>query len=340
MFLKDGRVGICFIFNHPFPKQIPILKRLYGSRFEKMLFIVPFHDVDDEDVVTVYRGGFGFDAMVVDARDTIKRKFQGCSHVLFVHNDLLLSGLYDEKSAYNLLGLRGADTYITEFKKVGDPVFKWVWFARLPYKWRFPMDPLLGNGAEKAKDYLPDLNAVKAKCAEAGVDGSPSYLIRHLHNSGKLYFYPFIDQQIFSTDAHLDEQGKFEFEYPLFYGYSDIWAVPVKGIDRWFRTLGVLSAMELFPEVSIPTSLIWTFGKINTAESVGVETSILWKYRRLADKIAWVIRQYRAGVHYIHPVKYEKYSEADYDRLLRVLGATAVPQKVVKKSLWRRLARL
>jgi len=35
------QTGLCVIFNHPFRDQIPLLRELYGGRFDKILFLHP-----------------------------------------------------------------------------------------------------------------------------------------------------------------------------------------------------------------------------------------------------------------------------------------------------------
>ncbi|OLP60151.1 hypothetical protein BJF93_08970 [Xaviernesmea oryzae] len=316
-FQANTKAGICFIFNHPFPHQITVLRRLYKDRFTKILFLVPFHlDSSDDDVVTVYSGAFNFDSIVVQAKREIKAKFADCSHVLFVHNDLLLSGRFDEGSVETLLGLKNEQAYISEIRKISGPVYQWVWLTRLCYKFKFPMDSLFGTGSEKARQYLPSIESINQKCLVGGFDPSPSYLTRDLERIDGMYAGRFIDEQLFAGGNHLDEHGRFMFSHPLFSGYSDIFCVPYKALDEWLHVLGTLSAMDIFPEISIPTSLVWVFGRVSTAEKLGLRTSILWQDRYLADKISWVIERLEAGEAYIHPVKYEQYSEEEYGQLM------------------------
>jgi hypothetical protein len=314
------KVGICFIFNHPFPAQIPILKRLYGDRFSEMLFLIPFHcDETDCDIHTVYHGAFSFDAMVVDARHRIADKFKDCSHVLFVHNDLLLAGRYNETSVVDLLKLEGERPFIAHFSKVKGSAFDWLWKARLPYKWRFPMDTFLGTGAEKAKNYFPTDAMIRLMCRESGLGDENSSLRRDDGRLNDLYYYNFVNEQIYANKSHTGNTGTFDFEYPLFGGYSDIFAVPMSKMDMWMHLLGVLSSMHLFPEITIPTSLVWTFGKVNTQGTCWLKTAILWEDRHLTDDINWVIAQFKDRMDYIHPVKYEKYDEQAYSDLIKTL---------------------
>lgn len=319
--VENVKIGVCFIFNHPFPKQIPVIRDLYKSRFSKMLFLIPFdrEHAQEPDVHTVYRTAFSFDGMIVEARRRIKEQFADCSHVMFVHNDLLLSGDYDEKTSYKKLQLDRNAAFIAELGKIEGGIFGWLWLARFAYRWKFPMDFLLGSGAEKAKQYLPSLEQIESNSKKAGFNPSQSFLIRDEERKGNAYFFNYIDQQLFENRHHLDENGRLNLGYPIFNGYSDLFAVPMDGIDEWLHLLGLLCAMDLFPEISIPTSLVWHYGDITTSQWCHLKNSTLWNNRHLADDINWVIGQYEAGDNYIHPVKYEKYSQEDYSRLTRCL---------------------
>ena len=315
----QSKVGICFIFNHPFPGQIPIIKKLYEGRFSKMLFLVPyFEDDEDEDVYTVYHGAFSFDAMVVDARHRIKEKFKDCSHLLFVHNDLLISGRFNETTTADILNLANGP-FIAHMSKLGGTAFDWVWKSTLPHKWRFPMDQFLGTGAEKAREYFPTRASIDYYCKLAGFDAAPSQLARDDERVKERYQNQFIHEQIYTNPQHTGESGAFDLEYPLFVGYSDIFAVPMDDFDKWVRNLGVLSSMRVFPEIAIPTSLVWSFGPVSTQGKLGLKTAILWQDRHLTDDINWVIEKFDEGLDYIHPVKYEQYDAGAYSGLMSAL---------------------
>jgi len=34
---------LCIVFNHPFPKNIPLPEKLYRTRFQKIEYIMPFY---------------------------------------------------------------------------------------------------------------------------------------------------------------------------------------------------------------------------------------------------------------------------------------------------------
>jgi hypothetical protein len=80
-----------------------------------------------------------------------------------------------------------------------------------------------------------------------------------------------------------------------------------------------LSALGIFPEIAIPTSLVWTFGHVNTSSKVGLESKVLWDDRYLAENVDWVVENFDAGVSYIHPVKLGLYTGDNYLRLIERL---------------------
>ena len=316
----EEKTGICFIFNHPYPAQIPVIKSIFKERFSNILFLIPFYrDDSDSDVFTVYRGAFSFDGMIVEAREKIKETFKDCSHVLFVHNDLLLSGQYRETTAASLLGIGGDQKcYLSNIWKINGSVHSWSWANRLGFRIRIPMHGLMGTGAERVFEYLPNFDDVAEKCVQAGYDPAPSTLRRDKENISKESYYGFVDHELFEThQSLLSPDGTLSLGRPYFGGYSDIVCVPYQGLNEWLHLLGILSSMEIFAEISIPTSLVWTFGKISTSHSANISTSILWgtEQRRQTDDIGWVKERFAKGDHYIHPVKYEKYNEEDYKAL-------------------------
>ncbi|SES27482.1 hypothetical protein SAMN03159406_03164 [Rhizobium sp. NFR03] len=246
---------------------------------------------------------------------------------MFVHNDLMLAGRYNENSVTDLLNLN-EHPFIAGVGKLGRFAFDWIWKAALPYKWRFPMDPFLGSGAEKAKQYLPSREVVSKISEGAGHDGGPTHLEARESDLSYMYFYPFIYQQIYMNPNHVDSNQVFEIEYPLYGGYSDIFTVPMAQFPEWIHTMGVLASMQLFPEITIPTSLVWTFGRLNTEHTLQLKSSILWqKDRELANDINWVIDRFQEGRDYIHPVKYERYAAGSYDNLIEeISNASAMPK--------------
>jgi hypothetical protein len=295
-----------------------IIRRLYRDRFSKMMFIIPFHEDEDDadDVLTVYRGGFSFDGMVVDCRREIESRFSDCSHILFVHNDLLLSGRFSESTAAAILCDSTDVPFVTSCSKIEGPAFSWNWFGRLPYKIRWPMDGLMGTGAEKARSYFPSRSLISKNVINAGYSPESSYLERDETRLDHYWFAKYINQEVYASGQFLGPQERFDLEYPFFSGYSDVFCVPMVGFQNWVKTLGLLSSLDVFPEISIPTALIWTYGRLGTAKERSLDISILWGDRHLADSVEWVIERFRAGCDYIHPVKYEMYPEASYSRLL------------------------
>jgi hypothetical protein len=316
-----NKAGLCVVFNHPFPRQIPFLRSIYGDRFSKILFIIPFHEDEADDIVTVYQGSYRFNAMIVEARKEIEDRFSDCSHVLFVADDLLISKHFDEASTVDVLGLADAPAYISSCDKLGGAVFHWHWQSALPYKWRTPMDSLLGSGAEKAKSYLPGPAAVRELCDATGIDGAASTMWRDTDEQriDRWYYGRLINQHFFQNPNLVGENGVLDLEYPFFTGYSDIFCLPMATFKPWIKILGLLSALDIFPEISIPTSLVWTFGRPNTAASLGLKTSIIWDDRHLTDDIEWVIGRFKAGDHYIHPVKSGRHTGEAYEELIRRL---------------------
>src|SRR5436305_1652158 len=190
-----SKTGLCILFNHPFPEQIETLRAIYGTRFARMLFLLPFCELEAEDVYTVYRGAFQFDGMIVDTRDKIKEYFQDCEYITFLHNDCLLNPTLDEKNLIGHLELNSRKAFTAQCNKLGGPMDGWAWLYRLPHRLLYPMDPLLGLGAQKAKEYLPDLKQIQERCIAGGFDASSSKITPPQRAGQRHYFEGFISTE-------------------------------------------------------------------------------------------------------------------------------------------------
>ena len=314
------KTGLCIIFNHPFPEQLPLLRVLYGTRFDRLLFLVPFESMTANDVQTVYRGGYSFDGMIVEARERIKKTMDDCDYIAFVHDDLLLSPKFNQANLHKHLALGTRDCFVPFARKIAAPIDNWVWFYALPYKVLYPMDQLLGTGAEKARKYLPHADIIAAACRRHQFVPSNSVLTP-MTGGGRAagaYFSRYIDDQLF---GRTNSAKSIDLEYPFFEGYSDF-AVVGRGIlDEWIHVLGILSAMQVFPEIAIPTASVWLADKLSTLPTLGATSSILWgQDRAKSESLDWVIDRFDQDDYFVHPVKLKNYG---LDKLLSVFSRFA-----------------
>jgi hypothetical protein len=307
------RTGLCVIFNHPFKEQIPLLRELYGGRFEKLLFLHPLdRTTSASDVHVTYGGSFTFDAMIVGARDRILHAFSDCDIVLFAHNDLLLNPEISGGTFASQYGI-DAGTILTPGigHLSGDMLNRWPWGFRGAMNWmtqRF----LFAGGAEAAKSFLPSRDEAQARARALGLSDTTVLLPAAESELAKLPpEFRTVHESIFTRRAADGSPEPVDLGYPLFTGYSDFFAVPVGLLAEWFGHLGPLSAMLIFAEVAIPTAHVLTAKRMISLRDLGRAGQMLWGNERgTIDDIKWVADRFSQGDVFIHPMKYNTFSDA------------------------------
>lgn len=312
--------GLCIIFNHPFPAQIPLLRELYGSRFDRILFLMPFDRSEQaDDVHTVYGGAYGFDQMIASARDAILHRFDGCDAVLFLHNDALLNPAINGRDFMAEFGMDQGSVLALGIHQLCGPLNEWQWSWRAAYNWLYP-HALLASGAFSARSYLPSADIAAAQAKAKGFSGDTMIAVPSAETmaawGAKDPVFQLIRDVIFARADTVD------LGYPLFTGYSDMVGVPRALLPEWLHTLGILSSLDLFPEVSIPTANVLTGTRL---AGLGRGHQALWLARReaVAD-IAWVRESFARRDAFIHPVKFNQMAPAYIDAL-REMYAPQLP---------------
>jgi hypothetical protein len=304
--------GLCVIFNHPFKEQIPLLRELYGRRFDKLLFLHPLdRAAAASDVYVAYGGGFTFDIMIVSARERILQAFADCDVVLFAHNDLLLSP--------EIL----AQTFAMQYRVVPGTILTagvghlssalntWSWSFRAAINWLMPR-ALFAGGADAARAFLPSRDEAQARARALGLSDTTMLLPASEAELAKLPpIFRAVHESIFVQQTADGSLEPVDLGYPLFTGYSDFFAIPVPLLADWFGNLGPLSAMLIFAEVAIPTAHVLTAKRLISLQDLGRSGQMLWGAQRgTIDDIQWVADRFDKGDVFIHPMKFNTFSEA------------------------------
>jgi hypothetical protein len=69
----SASVCMVVIFNHAYPANIATLRRLYGNRFSRIVFLLPSRRMPDAACFTGYRDSYAFHGLVADAHDFLFR---------------------------------------------------------------------------------------------------------------------------------------------------------------------------------------------------------------------------------------------------------------------------
>lgn len=176
----NPRVCVCVLMNHPFPRNIPLLRRLYADRFSTLLFLMPLERMpDDPDVITIYRGSYVHAAYVTDAREQLRAI--SCDYFIFVHDDVLLNPSLDENSFRALFPLGPGDAYISRFGTTGGSIGHWTWLFGCAPKMLFPKSQLFGSGIEidTLRKYLPPRQAFEESLSRRGLQAGSRLVLTH-----------------------------------------------------------------------------------------------------------------------------------------------------------------
>lgn len=163
------RICVCVVMNHPFPQNIPIIRRLYRGRFSKVVFVMPFERSDDPDVFTAYRGSYNHSAYITDVRE--KLAAIECDYFIIVHDDVLLNPTLSEATFLDRFPLAPDDGFIAQVDPPGEHVGHDPSYLGVVAKMLFPKSQIFGAGMDAANmvKYLPPIDQLRAKLAAAGI---------------------------------------------------------------------------------------------------------------------------------------------------------------------------
>ena len=166
---KPLRVCVCVIFNHPFPKIVPIIREIYKDRFDKVLFFMPFERMPDEDVITVYHGCYASPAYITESRHILEQV--DCDVFMFVHDDVILNPKLNERNFVDYFPLGPEDGFIPVAESPPEAMGDWIWYFGSVPRMFFPKSILFSGGIEfeNVYKYLPDPKALIAKLEGLGV---------------------------------------------------------------------------------------------------------------------------------------------------------------------------
>jgi len=298
--------------NHPFPANIPLLRRLYEGRFSSVLFLVPFERMPDEDVVTVYRGSYTHAAYLTDARERLLGT--ECDYFVVVHDDVLLNPRISDETFFDFFPLEPGDGFIPAVFPPGAEIGSWAWHYGLVPKLLYPKSLLFGSGVEAAtlRKYLPSPEAMAAKLEASSlpyrsqviltqeafddVAAKPSLVLLH----GLSARIPPTPGAAAVSEASLDVERRLvdtlrlaaEVDHrdrggPPAHGdlvnlpvpltasgfYTDFYIVPRVHMAEYVHYVGISAAANLFVEVMAPTFLAACCDRLWTAAELGFDIS-------------------------------------------------------------------
>ena len=304
-------VCLVVIFNHRFDKNLPLLRKIYGSRFSNIRFLMPFYDGTDSDVIPVYESSYQFQGYLIQAYE--KLKDIPCSHYLFIGDDLIINPDFDELNFIARASMHGKKFLSAKFTPVNSPnKFKrWsIVDSSKPFYNRYTSWKDSLYTYEEAMAKFNDFFGVKYKeVYDEAFFGNPNEPGRNI--VGK-WDNP---EDFLKMVNHFIETNKnsLNIPYPMAHqgGVADIFCVSKESLFEISRLCGIFSAMKLFVEIALPTAVVLTF-KRNEVEFIKYGLW-LWRDNRTAFENFYdkdfnrLYKEWNEKLFCIHPVKLSRW---------------------------------
>jgi hypothetical protein len=332
---RRSGVCLCILFNHPFTRNIPLLRRLYAGRFSRIYFLVPFEQAGEPDILTVYRGSFAHGAYVVEHVERLDA--EPCSHYLFTHDDVILSPWLNEGNILAAFGIADESAgWIDEIGPVPEDVGAWGYALGSAWRLLHPRNALSGTGVDSLAAmlrYLPPVDEARRAAAAYGVPPS----MRLAYRPGS--FPPpdatpfrFFDQDGPQAAAFVRQVAEalfrgapprgLEIPYPIACSgpSADFYIVPHAGFRRFVHVVATLAAAGLFVEMAVPTALYLACDTVRTRREQGYKH--IWGTTTMLPRDALSRLLQNPSIASIHPIKLSQVH--DIENFMTDLDVTGV----------------
>ncbi|MDW7555715.1 MULTISPECIES: hypothetical protein [Azospirillum] len=314
---------LCVLFNHAYPNNIPIIRKIYEGRFKNIIFIMPFARNVGDDVITSYRGSFSFQGMIADAAPRLSE--YKSDYYVFVQDDVLLNPALNEGNIEKFLGIGPKMAFFPQFYSLSGPIHRWFWTTRVVWRLFYSHNSLGGSGAEMALKYLPPKEFAEEKAKRYGISCAPitydnieNCKVPHFSSSEhtRSLNKSLMDGLFFS--AH--EKRSIILPYPFVFGISDFFVLHKDVFDEFVHFQGVCAGMDLFAEVAIPSGLMVCAEQVVQCKDLGLEVDWVWGNSRENLDISYLKEKLNENFLLIHPVKLSKMGDS-IDKIIEMASA-------------------
>jgi hypothetical protein len=313
---------LCIVFNHPYPQNVPVLERLYRSRFSTIRYLIPFqHDSSNPDVIATYRGSYQHQGFITDALPALSKV--ECSHFIFVQDDVLLNPSINEQTILSELGcVEAGDGFVGGMGPLDVDIGSWHWILGILWKLYYPRNQLSGTGVDSLESwlsYLPSVDQALKKASKYGIGLSRVSRAPNSLNDQSVV----IDMPYFAThkpeyvrlmnrlvvdslfDTAPEEVITLPYPFVMTAWGADLFALPKSRLVEYAHYAGVMAAAGLFAEIAVGTALMLVCDTVNTAQSCNLKLEWLWSSDR-EDHAMDLIALFKSGYWAVHPVKVSK----------------------------------
>lgn len=295
------KTGLVVIFNHRYEDNLPKLRKIYGSRFSEIRFLMPFYGGEEPDVISVYDTLYCFQGFIAQAYTRLTE--MEADYFLFIGDDLVINTKIDEWNAAEKLGL-SEEKEIFHF---GCPELN----RKGGFEW-----PHMRNSSEPFY--------VSGMLWQNELPSKEEAFRRFEEFTGKAYPGFYSDELFHGCGCSEEEKELFykrnggtrEVPYPMARGYSDMFAVKRSSLKKISHIFGIFAAMNMFVEIAVPTAVVLTVKRSNVSSlenTVFDYEMLFWGEDRFdAEKkyesnVSYLLEHFPEECLCIHPVKLSRW---------------------------------
>lgn len=296
------KTGLVIIFNHRYEGNLPKLRKMYGSRFSEIRFLMPFYLGEEQDVISVYDTSYCFQGFITQAYTQLMEI--DVDYFLFIGDDLIINTEIDEWNATEKLGL-SKEKEIFCFSC-------WELNAKGGFQWshtRKSSNPFYVKGM-LWRNELPSKEEAFKLFEEFMGRAYPRQYSNALFQGCS---YSEEEKELF----YESNGGTKDVPYPMARGYSDIFAIKKNSMKKFAHMFGVFASMNMFVEIAIPTAIVLTAKRSNV--SFEMETAfdyemIFWGEDKIdlagkyENSINNLMEHFPEGCLCIHPIKLSRWT--------------------------------
>jgi hypothetical protein len=262
--------ALVVVFNHPFPKNIPLLDRLYRSKFDKIFYLIDAPNIYP-GIVPVKGISYTFQNFYLQAIEQIR----GSDYYFITHDDALLNPRFRPSTAFSHFNLPEEAICIRNIDMIPhDSVWKYAW-----------------KGVYDVVEKNNNLRSI--------LQSSKSQLIQRYENQ----IIPFgcSHYDIAKWKKTVSEQTEILFGHGA---NADILMMPGKALQDMVSSLQMLQAPDLFVEAAIPTAILLTQWKIHLMDSSSHLPKYIWELEAQKKFLSNLFTMQREDLIAVHPVKF------------------------------------
>lgn len=294
------KICLVILFNHRFERNLTVLDRIYGPRFDHIRHLMPFATVQDPRVIPVFDNSHRFQNFFPQSLSRLLEV--DASHFVVVGDDLILNPDIHQGNLLQLLDIHEDEGYIKNFRTLHD--LNYFWGHALNAYFTFEQTPGL-----EWKSLLPSIDDARRRLEAHGVrlgdmvvsQETKRLIIETARERGSNYI-----------DRYALRDNSAPLAYPMVAGYSDFFVVPRSALHEFAHICGAFAGMNLFAEIAIPTALLMSTRRVKFEQDrlKGLE---IWggrEQREFGSNFGFSIRnlfQTHEDKLYVHPVKLSRW---------------------------------